>query len=147
MNGFWRLPHERRCTQRSSITGMSTVLTIGAALALPGGAIAQVAAGDAPATPPQVSSGSSAAATLEEVVVTAQKRSERLVDVPVSVATVSEEALTTAGRGSIDSLTKIVPGLVLDGPGFQLTPTIRGIGATAEGAARSEERRVGKECQ
>jgi iron complex outermembrane receptor protein len=48
---------------------------------------------------------------LEEIVVTATRRSERLQDVPVSVLAFSQEKLDAQGLKSIDDLSRLSPGL------------------------------------
>ncbi len=65
-----------------------------------------------------------------EIVVTAQRRSERLVDVPISVTAVSSEQIERAGGASIDNLTKVTPGVFFQRATYGLSPTIRGIGST-----------------
>jgi iron complex outermembrane receptor protein len=66
---------------------------------------------------------------LEEVVVTAEKRSERATDVPMSITAVTAEQLEKQGVVSVADLTKIVPGFTFQ-PSDYGTPiyTIRGIG-------------------
>src|SRR5437879_2390573 len=56
---------------------------------------------------------------LEEVIVTAQKRQERLIDVPVSIAAISGEELQERGLSSIQDIAFAVPGMATreDGPG------------------------------
>src|SRR6184192_2911784 len=56
---------------------------------------------------------------LEEVVVTAQKREERLVDVPMSITAISGTDLAELGVRSIQDLSFAVPGVATreDGPG------------------------------
>jgi len=49
---------------------------------------------------------------LEEVVVTATRRSERLQDVPISVTAFSQEKLDSQGLRSIDDLTRLSPGVM-----------------------------------
>lgn len=58
-------------------------------------------------------------ASLEEVVVTAQKREERLVDVPMSISVLSGEVLADRGFVNIQDLALAVPGMAMreDGPG------------------------------
>jgi iron complex outermembrane recepter protein len=65
---------------------------------------------------------------LEEVIVTAQKRSERLVDVPMAVAVLSGEELAQRGIESVQDLSFSVPGLTMreDGPG-SYTIFLRGL--------------------
>ena len=55
---------------------------------------------------------------LEEVIVTAQRRSERLIDVPYNISAVSGDDLTSAGAANANDLTKVVAGLgnFSDGP-------------------------------
>ncbi|MBX3693945.1 MAG: TonB-dependent receptor [Steroidobacteraceae bacterium] len=67
---------------------------------------------------------------LEEVVVTAQKRSESLQDVPFSVVAVTSENMQRSGSSNIVDLARNVPGLAITdlGPG-QSQVAIRGISA------------------
>src|ERR1700692_4418553 len=60
----------------------------------------------ATADPETASSGA-----LEEVVVTATRRSERLQDVPISVSSFSQEKLDAEGLRSIDDVTRLTPGV------------------------------------
>ncbi|MCL4714353.1 MAG: TonB-dependent receptor [Hyphomonadaceae bacterium] len=82
----------------------------------------------------------SEATTSDEILVTAQRRSERLVDVPLSVATVSGEEMEQAGGDSIENLTRVVPGVYLQRAQYGLSPTVRGVGSTL--AASSGEQNV-----
>lgn len=86
-----------------------------AALALPTGAFAQDA-------------GVSDDASSGEIVVTAQRRAERSVDVPITVATLSAETLTTANVRELADISKVTPSLRFDNAGAFVQPTIRGIG-------------------
>lgn len=70
------------------------------------------------------------ASTVGEIIVTAQRRSERLVDVPISIATASSEDLERAGGSSLENLTKITPGIYLQRASHGLSPTVRGVGST-----------------
>lgn len=81
-----------------------------------------------PAAPPSLTDPAS-----DDVVVTAQRRSERLVDVPVSITVVDGSALAQAGVTAIDTVTKLAPGVLIDRQGAYLQPTIRGIGSSATG--------------
>ncbi|HJQ15879.1 MAG TPA: TonB-dependent receptor [Allosphingosinicella sp.] len=64
-----------------------------------------------------------------EIVVTAQKRSERLIDVPISITAASGEELASRGVKSVADLSKIAPGFTYQ-PSAYDTPvyTIRGVG-------------------
>ncbi len=67
---------------------------------------------------------------VEELVVTARRREERLQDVPQSVTSVTGEALVAAGVGDTNSLMQVSPSLNLPRSGTNLQPMIRGIGTT-----------------
>jgi iron complex outermembrane receptor protein len=97
--------------------------TILAGLALP--AAAQTADTPAPAA--------EAAADDGEIVVTAQRRAERLVDVPISVTAVDGEALAGAGIIRMSDLDRAAPGLVFYVTASHASPTIRGVGSTLTG--------------
>jgi iron complex outermembrane receptor protein len=73
-------------------------------------------------------------ARLEEVVVTAQKREERLIDVPSSVIALSSETLQGRHLVSLEDYVASVPGLTLNdiGGGYQQLQ-IRGIGTGSYG--------------
>ena len=53
----------------------------------------------------------SAAEDVQEVVVTATRREERLQDVPISISAFSQEKLDQQGLRSIDDLTRLTPGV------------------------------------
>ncbi|WP_234024772.1 TonB-dependent receptor [Tsuneonella amylolytica] len=65
-----------------------------------------------------------------EILVTAQKRTESLQDIPLSVSVLSGEALDTASRPSIESAAQLVPSLNFAKSGTTLNQTIflRGVG-------------------
>ncbi|HEY9090203.1 TonB-dependent receptor [Parasphingorhabdus sp.] len=77
----------------------------------------------------------------KEIIVTAQRRSERLVDVPISVSVASADDLERAGPESLENLTKVTPGVYLQRSSYGLSPTIRGIGSTL--STSSGEQNVG----
>ncbi|MGC4252096.1 MAG: TonB-dependent receptor [Sphingobium sp.] len=66
--------------------------------------------------------------------VTAQRRAERLVDVPISVNSLSQQELETKQINSVADLGKSVTSLRFEGnmPAFQ--PTLRGVGTLVQGA-------------
>jgi iron complex outermembrane recepter protein len=55
---------------------------------------------------------------LDEIVVTAQKREERVQSVAMSIQAVSGDALTSRGVNSVGDLVKLVPGLVVSEASF-----------------------------
>jgi hypothetical protein len=66
---------------------------------------------------------------LEEVVVKAQRRSERLQKVPIAVTAVSGSQLAAHGETSVLALTASVPNMSLNQIGTAVTPYIRGVGS------------------
>ena len=91
--------------------------------------------GEAGPAPESAAAGDEAAiqgngfAMLEEVVVTAQKRAQRLIDVPESITALTGAELQQAGIHSVLDLSYAVPSLVVDdtGGGYQRY-FIRGVG-------------------
>ncbi|MEM9256791.1 MAG: TonB-dependent receptor [Pseudomonadota bacterium] len=72
-----------------------------------------------------------AAPALEEVVVTAQKRSESLQDVPISVSAVSGDTITQNAIQNMEDLAVLVPNLnISDTPGTNYI-SMRGLGSGA----------------
>jgi iron complex outermembrane recepter protein len=71
--------------------------------------------------------------TLGEVVVTARKREESLLDVPVVATVISQETLEQANISDLAELATRVPGLVLGGTPGSLGPQVamRGVGPTS----------------
>src|ERR1700745_3905627 len=55
------------------------------------------------------------AGALEEIVVTAQKRSEKLLDVPISISSVSPSDLKESASKNLEELQGIVPGITIPG--------------------------------
>lgn len=78
------------------------------------------------AAPAQDSSGS-----LQEVVITAQKRSERLQDVPISVTAFSQERLDMLGAQNVNGLQESTPNMnfaLQTGDQYSAKVTLRGVG-------------------
>jgi iron complex outermembrane receptor protein len=67
------------------------------------------------------------ASSLQEIVVTAQKRTENIRDVPISITALSASDLEQAGIKSTQDLVDSVPGLHMDRVGDTTLPSIRGI--------------------
>lgn len=75
-----------------------------------------------------------AAATLEEVIVTAQKREQGLQDVPIAVSAFNGEMVTEAGVKDVRDLAGLTPGLSIKSRGeTEGAIFIRGIGSAAPG--------------
>ena len=51
---------------------------------------------------------------IEEIVVTARKRTESVQDIPLSISVFDEEAIAAAGIKDIDDIARLTPGLVFD---------------------------------
>lgn len=78
-----------------------------------------------------------ALAAVEEIVVTARKREERLIEVPDSVTALSASTIESAGIGNIKDVTHLVPNLSIveaQQPGVSFI-TIRGVGQVRNGEA------------
>lgn len=80
-------------------------------------------AAQAPAQPAPQQSGQ-----LEEIVVTAQKRSENLQNVPLTVTAFNADALARANVVNAQDLTAVAPGLIVDAGTGVIRPFLRGIG-------------------
>ena len=86
-------------------------------------------------TPPQstpASAAPSGPATVETVIVTANRRAENLQNVPVSVTAVSGANLVNSGVTNLQDLSAVVPGLVVQNGGFA-TNHLRGVGSSTVG--------------
>ncbi|MDB5714014.1 MAG: tonB dependent receptor family protein [Sphingomonadales bacterium] len=70
----------------------------------------------------------------QDIVVTAQKRSERLRDVPISIVTLSAATLQATGARSTLDLTSVTPGLYMQQNGAFGQPAIRGVSSTVTSA-------------
>ena len=101
-------------------------------LALLGGASALIGV----VSHPSVSRAQTAAndtSVLETVIVTAQRRGERLEDVPLTVAAQSGEQLARANIQTTRDLALVTPGLTYGANGAFAQPAIRAITSTANG--------------
>ena len=103
------------------------------AIALPGAAFAQVA--DTPDTNDTAPAGQATAAAPQtgdqDIVVTARKRAETLLDVPIAATAISGNTLTERGINSVREAAALTPGLNIssDGSGRAFV-SIRGVGVT-----------------
>ena len=102
---------------------ITTILAAGVGLAALSGGMAS-----AQSQTPAVQDESSA---LEDVIVTARKRSERLIDVPVAVTAITAETLESRQFTSVRDIAAVTPGLNInsDSAGRAFI-SIRGIGTT-----------------
>ncbi len=108
-------------TKTMMLAGVATLALTGVP------AFAQNAPAPTTATAPVASTDTPA-----DIVVTAQKRSERLQDVPLAVSVVSGEVIASQGRTSLEGAQYVVPALnfVKAGTALNQTLFLRGIGTT-----------------
>jgi len=79
-------------------------------------------------TPTGVSAQEAGAAALDEIIVTAQKRSESIQDIPFAITAMSQETMDRAGINSHEDFAYKVPGLAISGQSNGRTQlNIRGI--------------------
>jgi iron complex outermembrane receptor protein len=101
-----------------------------------GGLLICAAAGAQAVASPAVAAGQTQAPAvqIEEVVVTARRREERLQDTPVAVTALAGEALESRGVESVDQIAKFAPSIRFDGAAalsggnYNATVFIRGVG-------------------
>ena len=103
---------------------------------IPGAALAQ--AGSASST--AAAAAAPEVADAGEILVTAQRRSERLQDVPMAITALSAETLTKTGVNNTAELAKAVPGVQMTFFGSFLQPAVRGV--TSTGANLGENSNV-----
>ncbi len=97
---------------------------------LPGVAVAQSQPPSVPAAPAATTSGNQGG--LEDIVVTAQRRSESQQNVPISITTVTAASALRAGVSGTESLGVAVPALQFGRQsGLGGTPYLRGVGTNA----------------
>jgi len=112
----------RNCTLRTGVAA--------AALAAATPAWSQ----DKPVSPPSAAAPAPAPASggtssdQGDIIVVAQRRAEKLQDVPISVTAVTSAAIARTGATTTENLTSLVPGLVFTRSTQSAQPTIRGIG-------------------
>jgi iron complex outermembrane recepter protein len=114
-------------TKRSYLLGgtaMAVTLSLGA---LQAGTANAAAAAAAPPT------GAEAAGTISELIVTAEKRQEKLQDVPVAITAFSAEQRTLVGIQSVQDLTNFTPGFSFNANTDR--PYMRGIGRNTDNLA------------
>ncbi|HEY2685825.1 MAG TPA: TonB-dependent receptor [Steroidobacteraceae bacterium] len=125
-------PPAPRETNRSTSDERAMHLAQASAAQAPAG---QAAQGPAVSVQPDQSS-------LQEITVTAQKRSENILTVPISISAVNQAVMDQRGVKDINDLSRLVPGVSLTLPPTSATPestgvrivAIRGISATAGSA-------------
>lgn len=117
-NGLWGIV---------PIFGTAGLISLGMALASP--ALAQTA-GERSGPLTEDSAGPTG---LGEIVVTAQRRSENLQKVPISITAVTADALESANVSNISELGLVASSLNFMAEGAWSQPTLRGVGTAATG--------------
>lgn len=105
-----------------------------------GAAFSATVAARQPAAEDQARDGRQDPVELDGVVVTAQKRVERLLDVPMSITAVTGEQLSESGIGTTRDLQQVVPGLTAVNNGLGFVPVLRGI--SSQGTSPGDESNV-----
>jgi outer membrane receptor protein involved in Fe transport len=125
-------------TMRVSSLLLRTASPVGMAAALLAGAAAAQAQ-DAAAPPRAPSAAPNASRlvrprTVDEIVVTAQKRTESLQNVPIVVTTLNRQLLQDSGVRDIKELSRLTPGLLVTSTTSEASTTarIRGIGTVGD---------------
>lgn len=88
-----------------------------------------------PPDAPSAQAPATGSATVEEVIVTAQRREERLQSVPIAITAVSPAQLAAANVTTTASLQNIAPALTLSNVNGYFEPRIRGFGSSSQGAS------------
>jgi iron complex outermembrane receptor protein len=108
-----------------AISTLARIAAFASIIALSAPCAAQAQQSAAQTGQPEAATGQ--ATGLQEIVVTAQRREERLVDVPFTLAAMSGEDLKRQNVTSTRDLTAAFPGLVFTTQGSDAEPTIRGV--------------------
>lgn len=111
-----------------------STIAIAAALWLPQ---ASAFAQDAAPEPADAAEGGESVGGVEDIIVTATRRSQNLQDVPIAVQAVTSQTLAASGITGTDAIAAITPGLNLTRTAGSATPFLRGVGNSA-GAAGNE---------
>ena len=69
-----------------------------------------------------------------DIIVTAQRRAERLQDVPIAITALTSDQLAASGVTDVTKLNTVTPGLYIQASTGFVSPHIRGIGTSAGGA-------------
>lgn len=118
--------------QKSTDTILTAAVLILAITVTSAFAQTEAEAADASLDPPN-RADAARASTVEEIVVTAEKRQTRLQETPTSILAIGESTLEDASIFDVNDLAKVAPGLVVtdEGPG-QFRISLRGIRSPGE---------------
>ena len=117
----------RHPAQRAALSALAAAAL--AALACPGSALAQAAA-----APPAAPASAAESQPLQEIVVTATRRAQRLQDTPIAITVLDAKSLAASGAADLGDVARIAPNVDLSAGGggsggsFNTQAYIRGIG-------------------
>lgn len=120
--------HRITVSVRSASTTTLLTTAFGACFGIGNPALAQ----SAPLPPPSQAGASAESGGVGDIIVTAQRRIERVQDIPASITALSAADLTRAGATSTEDLTLVTPGLNWGRTSAASQPTIRGVGVTSQ---------------
>ena len=86
-------------------------------------------------TPAAVAEDEDGADRIEEIVVTAQRREQKVLDVPLAISVFDDDAIEELGISDLEDLTLLIPSTTF---GFDNQVTIRGVGQQAWRDASAE---------
>lgn len=124
--------------RRAAYVGSAAFLVISSTPVVAQTTSSDQAPGSSGASQPAADPRAPAEPVLDEIIVTAQKRSERAQDVPMSITAATGDQLKTLGIANFEGLTKLAPGFTMSKTQYGLPVFyIRGIGFndTAIGAS------------
>ncbi|MDB5699394.1 MAG: TonB-dependent receptor [Alphaproteobacteria bacterium] len=81
-------------------------------------------------TAPAAAGDTAQSGGLEDIIVTATRREERLQNVPVTVTAITAKSLAVADVATVRDLTQVIPGFVGSRNAGVFQPVIRGVGST-----------------
>lgn len=111
----------------------ASAIAASVAMSIASAALAQNT-GDPAASPTTATSQANTQHTVDEIVVTAQKRTQSLQNVPIVVTTVNRELLLDMGVKDIKDLTLLTPGLIVTTTSNETSTSarIRGVGTVGD---------------
>lgn len=77
--------------------------------------------------PPALAQDAGEAGIGNDIVVTAQRRAEAIEDVPMSVAVISQDTLSSVGVNTVRELANVTSGVLVNNSGNFPQPAIRGM--------------------
>ena len=78
---------------------------------------------------PAIAQETAASNDSSEIVVTAQRREEKSVDVPITITSLSSDQLSTANVQQLTDISRVTPALRFDFSSSYVQPNIRGVGS------------------